>query len=152
MLNPHEACWWHLNQHSWSRVHEFLSGHFLSHSTVPATEPQSINDYLPLQYGRPLVPLSKLSYLHHFHSVCSCFLFSLLATSANWIILTSILCPGPWFVGEMVEGHLGACFVWGIIVYGRFLPGGLSYFYGMVFVSAVTFLPHMVLYVVKGVY
>lgn len=44
------------------------------------------------------------------------------------------LAIGPWFVGEMVEGHLGACFVWGILVYGTFLPGGLSYFYGTVFI------------------
>lgn len=51
------------------------------------------------------------------------------------VALPLYLAIGPWFVGEMVEGHLGACFVWGIVVYGTFLPGGLSYFYGMVFIA-----------------
>ncbi|XP_026463910.1 transmembrane protein 62-like isoform X2 [Ctenocephalides felis] len=37
---------------------------------------------------------------------------------------------GPWSVGEIIEGHLGAIFAWGIVVNGSFLPGSFTYFYG----------------------
>ncbi|XP_077530965.1 transmembrane protein 62-like [Haemaphysalis longicornis] len=43
------------------------------------------------------------------------------------------LCLGPWFVGEMVEGHVGICFIWGVFVYGTYLPPGLSAFYGITY-------------------
>lgn len=37
---------------------------------------------------------------------------------------------GPWSFGEVIDGHLGIVFVWGIFVNGSFLPGTLTYFYG----------------------
>ena len=39
---------------------------------------------------------------------------------------------GPWFVGEMTRGHLGALFVHGMYVKGHWIPGSLSYYYGIV--------------------
>ena len=42
---------------------------------------------------------------------------------------------GPWFIGYIIDESIGVCFVWGIILAGTFLPGGLTYFAGTVFVS-----------------
>lgn len=39
---------------------------------------------------------------------------------------------GPWMVGEVIDGHTGWVFMWGIFVKGVFLPGTLSYLYGFV--------------------
>ncbi|CAH0385963.1 unnamed protein product [Bemisia tabaci] len=37
---------------------------------------------------------------------------------------------GPWCVGEIVEGHIGVIFAWGILVNHTYLPGGFTYAYG----------------------
>lgn len=37
---------------------------------------------------------------------------------------------GPWYIGELMTGHIGAVFVHGIIVHGHFLPGSITYFHG----------------------
>ena len=37
---------------------------------------------------------------------------------------------GPWFLGELLEGHTGVVFVWGMFVYGSYLPLCLTYVYG----------------------
>ena len=38
---------------------------------------------------------------------------------------------GPWFVAEIIEGHTGVVFIWGMYVKGSFLPGSLTYIYGV---------------------
>jgi len=38
---------------------------------------------------------------------------------------------GPWFIGEMTRGHLGALFVHGMYVKKHWIPGSLSYYYGL---------------------
>ncbi|XP_057199107.1 transmembrane protein 62 [Triplophysa rosa] len=38
---------------------------------------------------------------------------------------------GPWFIGEVIDGHNGACFVFGVFVDGHFLEGGLTYVVGV---------------------
>ncbi|XP_033734375.1 transmembrane protein 62-like [Pecten maximus] len=38
---------------------------------------------------------------------------------------------GPWFVAEILEGHLGVVFIWGLYVKGVFIPGSLAYLYGI---------------------
>jgi hypothetical protein len=40
------------------------------------------------------------------------------------------LAIGPWSIGEVIDGHMGVIFVWGIYVNGAFLPGSLTYLYG----------------------
>lgn len=40
---------------------------------------------------------------------------------------------GPWFVGELVDGHYGVCFLWGTYLRGRLLPSGLSYLFATAF-------------------
>ncbi|KAI5102271.1 transmembrane protein 62 [Silurus meridionalis] len=38
---------------------------------------------------------------------------------------------GPWFIGEVVDGHYGACFAFGVFVDGHFLQGSLTYVVGI---------------------
>ncbi|OWF41194.1 Transmembrane protein 62 [Mizuhopecten yessoensis] len=38
---------------------------------------------------------------------------------------------GPWFVAEILEGHFGVVFIWGLYVKGSFIPGSLAYLYGI---------------------
>ncbi|XP_068110251.1 transmembrane protein 62 isoform X2 [Hyperolius riggenbachi] len=38
---------------------------------------------------------------------------------------------GPWFIGEIVDGHMGACFAFGVVVGGHFLDGSLTYMVGI---------------------
>ncbi|MBN3311900.1 TMM62 protein, partial [Atractosteus spatula] len=38
---------------------------------------------------------------------------------------------GPWFVGEVIDGHKGACFAFGVFVDGHFLEGSLTFVVGI---------------------
>ncbi|KAL6258336.1 hypothetical protein P5V15_010422 [Pogonomyrmex californicus] len=46
------------------------------------------------------------------------------------IFHTLFMTIGPWAVGELIEGHMGVIFLWGIIIQNHFLPGGLTFVYG----------------------
>lgn len=37
---------------------------------------------------------------------------------------------GPWSVSEVIDGHVGFIFVWGIFVKNAYLPGSLTYLHG----------------------
>ncbi|KTF93266.1 hypothetical protein cypCar_00018273 [Cyprinus carpio] len=39
---------------------------------------------------------------------------------------------GPWFIGEVIDGHIGACFAFGVFVDGHFLEGSLTYVVGVI--------------------
>lgn len=39
---------------------------------------------------------------------------------------------GPWFIGEVIDGHSGACFAFGVFVDGHFLEGSLTFVVGVV--------------------
>lgn len=39
---------------------------------------------------------------------------------------------GPWFIGELIDGHIGACFSFGVFIDGHFLEGSLTYVVGVV--------------------
>ncbi|XP_040916537.1 transmembrane protein 62 [Toxotes jaculatrix] len=39
---------------------------------------------------------------------------------------------GPWFIGELIDGHGGACFAFGVFIDGHFLEGSLTYVVGVV--------------------
>uniref|UniRef100_A0A8C5QY16 Transmembrane protein 62 n=1 Tax=Leptobrachium leishanense TaxID=445787 RepID=A0A8C5QY16_9ANUR len=47
------------------------------------------------------------------------------------LLLTLYTAFGPWFIGEIIDGHMGACFAFGILVNGHFLQGSLTYFVGI---------------------
>lgn len=38
---------------------------------------------------------------------------------------------GPWSFHEILDGHIGYNFLWGIFVDGLFVPGTLNYWYGL---------------------
>ncbi|XP_078351578.1 transmembrane protein 62-like [Oculina patagonica] len=38
---------------------------------------------------------------------------------------------GPWVIGEMMQGHLGALFVHGMYLKKQWIPGSLTYYYGI---------------------
>ncbi|OQR73783.1 transmembrane protein 62-like [Tropilaelaps mercedesae] len=54
------------------------------------------------------------------------------------------ICIGPWFLGAIVEEHLGVCFLWGTFVDGNFLPGGIIFFYAIILLL-VYYIPFVVL-------
>ncbi|XP_056403102.1 transmembrane protein 62 [Hyla sarda] len=38
---------------------------------------------------------------------------------------------GPWFIGEIIDGHIGVCFSFGVVVGGHFLEGSMTYMVGI---------------------
>lgn len=50
--------------------------------------------------------------------------------SVPLVVYIVYLCVGPWAFGEVIDGHWGAIFAWGIYVNGGYLPGSLTYLYG----------------------
>ncbi|MPC58595.1 Transmembrane protein 62 [Portunus trituberculatus] len=47
------------------------------------------------------------------------------------LVVSAVYVPvGPWFVGEVIEDHIGVVFAWGIFVNRSYLPGSLTYAYG----------------------
>lgn len=54
------------------------------------------------------------------------------------------LFSGPLFIGRLVDDIVGVCFIWGIIVDGRFLYTGITYTSSMVFLI-FTHIPHFML-------
>ncbi|XP_069475389.1 transmembrane protein 62 [Ambystoma mexicanum] len=47
------------------------------------------------------------------------------------LLLSLYTALGPWFVGELIDGHVGACFAFGVYVKGHFFQGSLTYFVGI---------------------
>lgn len=72
-------------------------------------------------------------------SCCRRWVFKLyLLSSVDLLFSTVVLgalyvAVGPWFIGYIIDGHIGVCFVWGIFIAGIFLPGGLTFFAGSVY-------------------
>ncbi|MCL4116407.1 UNVERIFIED_CONTAM: hypothetical protein GTU68_024498, partial [Idotea baltica] len=55
------------------------------------------------------------------------------------LVLYSAYLPiGPWFIGEVLENHIGVVFAWGTFVYSSYLPGSLTYAYGFLQVPITT--------------
>ncbi|XP_021182226.3 transmembrane protein 62 [Helicoverpa armigera] len=49
------------------------------------------------------------------------------------IVLYAVYIPfGPWAIGELIDGYVGAIFAWGILIKGAFLPEPFTYMYGSV--------------------
>ncbi|XP_073433736.1 transmembrane protein 62 isoform X1 [Dendrobates tinctorius] len=47
------------------------------------------------------------------------------------LLLNLYTAVGPWFIGEIIDGHVGACFAFGVVVGGHFLQGSLTYVVGI---------------------
>jgi len=52
-------------------------------------------------------------------------------------VSVSVCVVGPWFIGEVLAGHIGACFLFGFIVNGTFVPTVLTYVYGAAQVNTI---------------
>uniref|UniRef100_A0A8C3DFQ0 Transmembrane protein 62 n=1 Tax=Corvus moneduloides TaxID=1196302 RepID=A0A8C3DFQ0_CORMO len=49
--------------------------------------------------------------------------------SKTWCLVSSL--AGPWFVGELIDGQMGACFSFGVFVGGSFLQGSMTFVVGI---------------------
>ncbi|XP_014673085.1 PREDICTED: transmembrane protein 62-like isoform X2 [Priapulus caudatus] len=48
------------------------------------------------------------------------------------LVLSAVfLTAGPFFVGEAMDGHIAVFFVWGIYIKGSYLPGDVTFTYGI---------------------
>lgn len=48
------------------------------------------------------------------------------------VLYAAYLPIGPWAIGELIDGYIGAIFAWGILIKGSFLPEAFTYMYGSV--------------------
>ncbi|CAG5866682.1 unnamed protein product [Menidia menidia] len=79
--------------------------------------------YLSVPAGRGLSSQVLLSL--HLVSKIDTFYYSLL-------LFNMCTALGPWFVGELIDGHSGACFAFGVFIDGHFLEGSLTYVIGVI--------------------
>ncbi|NXF98011.1 TMM62 protein, partial [Eubucco bourcierii] len=68
--------------------------------------------------------LTLTSYSLHVFSKTNTFFYSVLVLNLYTIL-------GPWFVGELIDGQVGACFSFGVFTGGAFLQGSLTFFVGI---------------------
>ncbi|XP_058471301.1 transmembrane protein 62 [Solea solea] len=79
--------------------------------------------FLRVPSGRGLTSQACVSL--HLVSKMDAFFYSLLFFN----LCTAV---GPWFIGELIDGHSGACFAFGVFIDGHFLEGSLTYVVGVV--------------------
>lgn len=111
-----------------SMIFRFLFGFALSMCVVPLcffrawhmlavagrlARPRMSNCRYPRSLCRRFWIMSSINRIF-FPVVCYCF----------------YLTVGPWSIGEVIDGHMGIIFSWGIYVNGGYLPGSLTYLYG----------------------
>ena len=54
------------------------------------------------------------------------------------LVSLALLCvTGPWFIGEVIDGHIGVCAAWGLYVEGVWIPGTLTYLYALLHVRTL---------------
>ncbi|XP_054256800.1 transmembrane protein 62 isoform X1 [Indicator indicator] len=68
--------------------------------------------------------LTLTSYSLHIFSKTNTFFYSVLVLNLYTIL-------GPWFVGELIDGQVGACFSFGVFTGGSFLQGSLTFVVGI---------------------
>uniref|UniRef100_A0A3Q3KG63 Transmembrane protein 62 n=1 Tax=Mastacembelus armatus TaxID=205130 RepID=A0A3Q3KG63_9TELE len=61
------------------------------------------------------------------------FIYFITHPLCSWsCVVSPSLSTGPWFIGELIDGHSGACFAFGVFIDGHFLEGSLTYVVGVV--------------------
>ncbi|XP_063254696.1 transmembrane protein 62 [Prinia subflava] len=68
--------------------------------------------------------LTLTSYSLHVFSKTNTFYYSILVLNLYTIL-------GPWFVGELIDGQMGACFSFGMFVGGAFFQGSMTFMVGI---------------------
>ncbi|XP_054491181.2 transmembrane protein 62 isoform X3 [Agelaius phoeniceus] len=77
----------------------------------------------PALKGKPGL-LTLTSYSLNVFSKTNTFYYSILVLNLYTIL-------GPWFVGELIDGQMGACFSFGVFVGGSFLQGSMTFVVGI---------------------
>uniref|UniRef100_A0AAZ3QZ30 Transmembrane protein 62 n=1 Tax=Oncorhynchus tshawytscha TaxID=74940 RepID=A0AAZ3QZ30_ONCTS len=54
-----------------------------------------------------------------------------ISTDCVVFVYSPSVSAGPWFIGELIDGHSGACFAFGVVIDGHFLEGSLTYVVGV---------------------
>ena len=55
---------------------------------------------------------------------------------SSCLTFSSLTIPplGPWFVGEIIDGHWGVCFAFALYINGTWLPVGFTYVFSSFYV------------------
>ncbi|XP_062824189.1 transmembrane protein 62 isoform X2 [Anolis carolinensis] len=69
---------------------------------------------------QPLGKAVRISFSLHVLSKIDLFYYS-------FLLLTLYTVLGPWFIGEIIDGHIGACFSFGVFVDGHFFEGSITF-------------------------
>ncbi|KAL7992396.1 hypothetical protein Chor_016652 [Crotalus horridus] len=76
------------------------------------------------KFKEPPGVAERTSFSLHVLSKTDLFFYSFLVLNLYTII-------GPWFVGEIIEGHMGICFSFGLIINGHFFEGSSTFLVGI---------------------
>lgn len=99
----------------------------------------------------PLIILKYVKFNHRPGAVYRGYTFNniQLLSSVRRLLIPMVLiplwvCAGPIFVGYMVDDAIGICFIWGIIIDGKFIHTGLTFNVGSLFLLTVH-IPELIL-------
>lgn len=81
------------------------------------------------QYFAYLVIWKKVEHMFWYCMLYCINVIKLFMVCIQYIFIYTFL-TGPWFVGEVIENHIGVVFAWGTFVNRSYLPGSLTYAYG----------------------
>ncbi|KAJ7344782.1 hypothetical protein JRQ81_000732 [Phrynocephalus forsythii] len=76
------------------------------------------------KFKKPLGTSMRISFSLHLLSKTDLFYYSFLLLSLYTLL-------GPWFIGEIVDGQIGLCFSFGIVVDGHFFAGSSTFLVGI---------------------
>lgn len=85
---------------------------------------------------------SKAKYSFVYKNLFKLYLLgSLRRFSVPLLLIPIYLFVGPWYIGHLLNDHIGAGFVWGLMVNWTILPTALTYIWGLIIVSAFALNP-----------
>uniref|UniRef100_A0A6J0V0Z2 Transmembrane protein 62 isoform X1 n=1 Tax=Pogona vitticeps TaxID=103695 RepID=A0A6J0V0Z2_9SAUR len=76
------------------------------------------------KFNKPLGTSTRISFSLHVLSKTDLFYYFFLVLSLYTLL-------GPWFIGEIVDGYIGLCFSFGIVVDGHFFEGSMTFLVGI---------------------
>ncbi|KAH0620659.1 hypothetical protein JD844_021330 [Phrynosoma platyrhinos] len=76
----------------------------------------------------PLGRTMQLSFSLHILSKINLFYYTFLLLNLYTLL-------GPWFIGEIIDGHIGICFSFGVFVDGHFFEGSTTFLVGIMQVA-----------------
>ncbi|XP_070613994.1 transmembrane protein 62 [Erythrolamprus reginae] len=76
------------------------------------------------KFKKPLGVVVRTTFSLHVLSKLDLFFYSFLLLNLYTIL-------GPWFIGELIEGNVGVCFSFGLIINGQFFEGSSTFLVGI---------------------